>query len=49
MSAYFNSALTRAFFAVPQRMNRPIIRHLAIFVRDVDKVAEFYQSVFQMK
>ena len=29
-------------------MNRPTIRHLAIFVRDVDKVAEFYQSVFQM-
>ena len=29
-------------------MNRPTIRHLAIFVRDVDKVAEFHQSVFQM-
>jgi catechol 2,3-dioxygenase-like lactoylglutathione lyase family enzyme len=29
-------------------MNRPTIRHIAIFVREVDKVAQFYQSVFQM-
>ncbi|MDB5571130.1 MAG: hypothetical protein JWN93_2313 [Hyphomicrobiales bacterium] len=27
-------------------MSRPMIRHLAIFVRDVAKVAEFYSSVF---
>jgi catechol 2,3-dioxygenase-like lactoylglutathione lyase family enzyme len=31
-----------------KRMDRPTIRHIAIFVRDVDKVAQFYQSVFQM-
>jgi len=29
-------------------MTRPTIRHLAIFTRDPDKVAEFYMSVFEM-
>jgi len=29
-------------------MPRPMIRHLAVFVRDVEKVAEFYRSVFDM-
>jgi catechol 2,3-dioxygenase-like lactoylglutathione lyase family enzyme len=29
-------------------MSRPMIRHLAVFVRDVEKVAEFYESVFEM-
>ena len=29
-------------------MARPMIRHIAVFVRDVEKVAEFYRSVFEM-
>ena len=29
-------------------MSRPKIRHLAMFVRDPDKVAAFYQDVFKM-
>lgn len=29
--------------------NRPQIRHLAIFTRDTDKMAAFYQDVFQME
>ena len=29
-------------------MARPMIRHLAIFTRDPDKVAEFYQKAFDM-
>jgi catechol 2,3-dioxygenase-like lactoylglutathione lyase family enzyme len=28
---------------------KPKIRHLAIFVRDTDKVAKFYQKVFDME
>ena len=28
---------------------KPQIRHLAIFVRDTEKVAEFYQRVFEME
>ena len=30
-------------------MSRPMIRHLAMFVRDPDKVAAFYQDVFKME
>jgi len=30
-------------------MPTPKIRHLAIFVRDTDKVAKFYQTVFDME
>jgi catechol 2,3-dioxygenase-like lactoylglutathione lyase family enzyme len=30
-------------------MGRPTIRHLAIFTRDPDKVAEFYRTVFDME
>jgi len=29
-------------------MTRPMIRHLAVFTRDPDKVAEFYMKVFEM-
>jgi len=29
-------------------MARPMIRHLAIFTRDQDKVADFYMKVFEM-
>ena len=29
-------------------MSRPMIRHLAMFVRDPDKVAKFYCDVFKM-
>ena len=29
-------------------MSRPMIRHLAMFVRDPDKVAKFYVDVFKM-
>ena len=30
-------------------MEKPQIRHLAIFTRDTDKMAAFYQNVFQME
>lgn len=30
-------------------MSKPRIRHIAIFVQDTDKVAEFYQRVFDME
>jgi catechol 2,3-dioxygenase-like lactoylglutathione lyase family enzyme len=30
-------------------MAQPKIRHLAIFVQDTDKVAKFYQTVFDME
>ena len=30
-------------------MTKPTIRHLAIFARDTEKVAAFYQEVFEMK
>jgi catechol 2,3-dioxygenase-like lactoylglutathione lyase family enzyme len=30
-------------------MSKPKIRHLAIFVQDTDKVAKFYQEVFEME
>jgi catechol 2,3-dioxygenase-like lactoylglutathione lyase family enzyme len=30
-------------------MSRPKIRHLAMFVRDPDKVAKFYQDVFKLE
>lgn len=30
-------------------MSRPMIRHLAMFVRDPDKVAKFYMDVFKLE
>ncbi|HEY5350236.1 MAG TPA: VOC family protein [Candidatus Lustribacter sp.] len=30
-------------------MSKPTIRHLALFARDTEKLAQFYQRVFEMK